>query len=432
MHIGDRSRPSASVIVLSLIPVLLFYAGLSWTQTWLPYEDDYHALLGFAVQWNQLQNLGQRLALIFSFQHNDYKMPLPYTVLGSELALTHHVSIVTWIVVGNLLPLVVLAILWCVCAPGSSLKARCYWFLPVIWIIMNLNNAETLNFALSGIQEFGVLVLSLAALWLLLHDGVVPNLAGCVVALLACFTYANAFPLALVGVPLLWWRGKRTLFCVWLFCFATAVGAYLYRYTFVPHPRPSLMKACGFFVALVGCSFDFGHEKILSLFAGLLLLSVFAYMVRARVDRIQPFAFWATVWLLTSFVLVAYGRAYGGVGAALPSRYKVYGDLLLALLYLQGLEWWRTREVSPVASTATRYAFAALVLLVLCGDAYGFHILRVRETNLTQTMPEYVRSHGAISPMAYNTLLLQPSQDEARDALTEALKQGIYTLPANR
>lgn len=92
-----KSEVSGWLLAFLLVfPVLSYLTLLAWQYVPLPNEDDYHALFGFALKWQQAPDLLRHLQLIAAYQHNEYKMPLPYGLLSLELWLTHHFSIPLW------------------------------------------------------------------------------------------------------------------------------------------------------------------------------------------------------------------------------------------------------------------------------------------------------------------------------------------------
>ena len=417
-----------------LVPVVTYLAIVYSQYVALPNEDDYHALFGFALQWHHAPDFLSVLKLIVGYQHNEYKMPVPYSLLSLELSLTGHLHIPLWIWTGNLLALVALVPFWLSCARERPVRERLLAFVPVVWLLLNVSYGETLNFAICGIQEMGVIVLSLACIYCITRPDLKSNYLGCVFLFLACGTYANAFMLVPIGF-VLFYRNKRTVLCAWVAVTATILALFLYRYHFLPHPRASVAKMVAFFTALVGSPFGLHGQYLGAIAVGAVVLVLFGILVRQKAWEVQPFGFWVEVWLLLGYALTSYGRSAGSMADALPSRYKVYADIILAATYLQFLHLWLNGRLPRLRLRIVLPAFAAfLVFFQLFSSATGWYRLHLKHEYVRHGMNRYLESAGQVSPLWYADPLLpwmvRPGiQEEARELLTESLDRHLYRLP---
>ena len=429
-------NPSNALLAAALlIPVLIFYGIVWWKFVPLPVEDDYSSMLAFALKWNALPDWPHRLLLVFTNQHNEYKMPLTFGLQSIELAFTHRIHVGAWMWAGNLMALAMLVPLWMDCMPQQPVRRRLVAFVPVAWLLMNLGYAEALNFTLTGFQALSALTWSLGCILMLSRASWKWNVLAIPMALLACGTNANALLLAPVGFVMLL-RRRSWVIVAWCAAFVLEVAMYFYRYTQIPHPVPTFVAAARYFLGTAGSSFGYHTHTVPAILAGMLLLLLFAFLVRHGSPRLAPFAFWASVWLLLSFAMITYGRAGVDPDSFLVSRYKVNCDLFMALLFLQALHLCDVGRL-PLPRFCGFVPVVAVVLVAFLtySDALGLYRLFRRERDVRYGMTRYVESHGAISPMTYPPPL-EPWMDRpgimenARVILNTAAAQGLYRVPS--
>lgn len=437
--VADRSwyldASNTTLAILLLTPLVLFYGILAWKIVPLPIEDDYSSMLAFALKWNALHSLPQRALLVITNQHNEYKMPLTFGLQALELALTHRVHIAAWMWLGNLMALALLVPLWFGCLPELPFRTRLLAFLPVVWLMMNLGYAEALNFTLTGFQALSALTWSLACILALTRLSLRANLLAIPMALLACGTNANALLLLPVGFAVLTLARRWAVLAAWCAAFMLELAMYFYQYTRIPHPLPHVFVALKYFLGIAGTSFGYHGHTLLAIFAGLSLLILFAVLVRSGARQQAPFAFWATVWLLLSFVMITAGRAGTDADSFLVSRYKVNCDLLMSLLFLQALGLWSAgRLARPELSRVLPLGAVFLVVFLICSDALGWYRLFRRERDTRYGMTLYVESHGTVSPMTYpppqEPWMYRPGiMENARVILNQVIAEDLYRLP---
>lgn len=303
-----------------------------------------------------------------------------------------------------------------------------------MWLLFTVNDAETLNFAICGIQEVGVVVLSLACIFCLTRQDASLKYAGCLFLVLACATYANAFMLVPIGIVLLY-RRERKVLAAWLACTAVILSIFLYRYQFLPHPHANPVRLVAFFLALLGSPFGVHGVYAFALLAGLLVLLLCVYLIQEKAWNVQPFAFWAAVWLLLGYALTSYGRGAGPMANALASRYKLYADVLLAAIYIQLLELWLQGRLQRIRPKVVVPVFTvSLVLFELFSDATGWYRLHLKHDYQRHGMHRYLESGGKVSPLWYSDPLepwmVRPGVlEEARVMLSECTRVRLYRLP---
>lgn len=429
-------RLLVSAWLVALLPVTIFFGLLAKYVTYLPVEDDYDALLGVAISWTHTHGW-QRVLLYLTNQHNEYKPFLQNALLGLQLGTVHHVVLWPWIWVGNILVLACLLPFWRRCAPGRPLFQRFVLFLPVIWILINLNYAETLNFALSDMQEIPVLLFSLLAIEFATRKDLKANYWSCVFVFLACLAYANAFLLAPMALAFFRKRGKRHVIFLWWLAVLAVLLPFLYHYQAIGHQKAHLYQYLLFTLTMAGAGITYFRflPHVIPVLLGIAVCGVVAWATWKRVDRRQPFAYWAAVLMLGSCALAAYGRAFGGIHYAFAPRYRIYSDTAVAACYLLLLSARVTLPSWADLRKPFRYALAFAVFYGLLSDAVGFRLLQTRRRALVYGMQHYVTSGGQESPLIspdypVDTEDRRQSASRSRDTLTEAVREGLYQIPA--
>ena len=193
----------------------------------MPYQDDYDAILAFAVDYGQLPTLKAKLLDIATTQLNEYKIGFEHSIIAAEMELTHHLNFAFLTALGDLLLLPIAYLLWRTFEQDESdLNRRLLDFLPISLLFFSLTYWENLNWAMTGLQNTPVIFFSFLAIYLLTPAkmpgsarspaGGVPG--GC----LAAFTSANGFLLAPVGLLILLLRRAYAGSVAWCASFAPA------------------------------------------------------------------------------------------------------------------------------------------------------------------------------------------------------------------
>lgn len=364
--------------------------------------------------------------------HNEYKLILQHVLLGLEVSWFGQVHLLWWIWIGNLLLLACLVPVWLCFLPKAPLYRRLLLFTPAVWICLNLDYAETLDWALSGMQEVAVLFLGILCIFLSLRRERSANLVSCAVALVACCTYANAFMLAPLGV-VLFGRGKRRVLAVWVGCFGLALLLYLYHYTFLAHPHAPAWTYGLYWCALIGSAVTVHLSTVLPTLLGMAALMVVAFWWREW-RATNALYLWVAVWLMLTLALTAYGRSWVGLASALSSRYRIYSVFVLGMVYLLGVSRMHDTRVSVPKRTFACVCVAA-VMFGLLSDVYGYKLLSNRRQWLRYGMQHYQASNGQASPMVYSAhpaaVLVRPETEQrVRDILNEARTRNLYHVPA--
>jgi hypothetical protein len=195
------------LLLIASLPAFAAYAILFLQIFSVPYQDDYHAIVAFSSGYQQSSDWKQKLLLVAADQHNEFKLVFEHSIVAIELALTHHLDFLILAILGDLALLPIAWLLWKIYR-DMGLRA----FLPIPFVLFALTDWETLDWAMTGLQNIPVILFSLLSIYLLVRTkdrGLSKARAtiACLSAILASLTSANGFLLAPVGLVIL--LGRR-------------------------------------------------------------------------------------------------------------------------------------------------------------------------------------------------------------------------------
>jgi hypothetical protein len=414
----------AAVLAPALISLVVVFSQMDA----FPYQDDYHAILAFAVRFHEIHGVAARCLYVVAAQHNEYKLIFEHAIVAAELALTHRVNFSFLAALGNLSVLPIGYMLWRgYPIENGGLDAKLREFIPVSLLFFTAGYWETMNWPMGGLQNITVVMFSLLALSWLTSD--VGNAdarrtmaLACVAAFLAVCSSPNGFLLAPVGSVFLASRRAYRRLLLWNGLFALPLAMYVYQYHWTSHDTYSnIAGAVMFFMDFVGLALPLPGGAAI-------VLAIAAVAIFARFDRISPAYFYSAMWVFATALLVAVMR--GGAGNGVGSRYSIYSQLLLVFCYAFLMAWWK-REYSAIPRKSLACVAAGCLILFLLGDWHAYQSLGSRRRMIAAGIDYYEADPRANSPMidpSMNALLPTERLAELRE-INEAVAQGIYAPP---
>jgi hypothetical protein len=438
---GASPIVTALLAVAVLAPAIAAFAIL-WRQAYpAPFQDDYSAVLKFAGDFERLQRVEDKLLLIASAQHTEYKLVFEHTVVAAEMALTHRLSFSFLQTLGDLFLLPIGWLLWLTYGGRERrLRARLAYFLPASLIFFGLAYWETVNWAMAGLQNLPVVFFSLLSIYLLAcGDGCVDSQVSgsrpgapaswgwaCAAGALAAFSSANGFLVAAVGAWILLRSRRYQAFVWWGASFVIPLAAYLYHYVKVPRQvtglyyvaRPLEVFA---FLGMAAGSF-WG-----ALVAGFAIAAVVWSAFKGRYVRENPVGVYWTVWSLLSALPVAWVR--GSTGVVIASRYSIYSCLMLVFCYAFLADRAATRKDRW---NRMFYAAALMVAITFClwKDTQAYDKLGRRAEMIRAGLAHYKENPAVNSPLIDAFVIKDvPGEDQyERQELSREIESGIYKL----
>jgi hypothetical protein len=221
-----------AIWIVILIPPFTVYLFLVKTLTGLPVADDYHSPLAFLLQWKQETGF-QHLVQIVTFQHNDYRLMFENAVAGFQYSILGHTNLKALTILGDLLVLPlfgVLYLMWREC--GRPRDYTLLAFVPVSWILFQLQYASALDCVTVPLQMIPVILLALATCYLATK----PNtwaFPGALLTLLLCIASSgNGLFMVPIGILIYLQRREYKRLAVWCSLSAIACLIYFHGYDF--------------------------------------------------------------------------------------------------------------------------------------------------------------------------------------------------------
>ncbi len=417
-------------LIFVLIPAVIALVILYRQAFSLPYIDDYHAILDFAIRYQQSPSWVARVQEIIGHQHNEYKLIFEHLIVVADLELAGHLNFGFLIALGNLFLLPLAYLLWRIHVsedgPSNKLLLR---FLPISLLFFSLTYWETLNWAMAGLQNIPVILFVLLSLKLLFPVGESRIgrrrfLWSCVTAVIAALTSANGFLLAPLGLLILMRRRAYAASLAWSASYVIPLLAYLYRY--VPrHQHHVISPAAGivYFFDFAGAAIP-GVNNIVRVLFGILVIIVFVVSIRTKFEHTHPASFYFTIWILMCGGLVASLR-----GPIAP-RYTLYSLLLLIYVYkflLFHIPRWA--KISPMTVFLTQLVLALVIGISADRDAYLQ--LGRRKGMVDSGMNSYL-AHPESNPPLLDPIIERYAPGEGeyeRIELTCAIQRHVIPMP---
>jgi hypothetical protein len=446
----ETQTPTRLVIpgLLVVTPAVVFYGLLFKLLLDLPIVDDYWAVLGFANRMAVTHGTAARFQFFLASQHNEYKLFFVHALVWVQTTLLGHVNFAQLSVLGDSAVLIIAVLLWSMFLPGQKdLGRRLAYFVPVSWILFELQYFETLNWAMASLQNLWVIVFSLGTIRYLGQRTRKTYGAALILYVLAIAASGNGFLLLPVGLLMLLVSRQYVRAAGWIIVTSVCVAAYAYHWTSILRPtqRPVIVSLLrtrpDFVIAFVGNAGAIAGTRVLSewlsLFLGLSLLVYFAWLLRRGYFRRNPPVGYCVLFLLLTAAGVGGIRSEFGLMQGLASRYIIYGLLLVIFAWMSVVEefFW-TRKGPLLNNDLYLLTAVATVFLGLCMDAARYLDLSRRNSETIEGMALYEHPNSP-SSMDGPVLVFSRSDDASRrklepvvrSILSESIQLGVYEPP---
>jgi hypothetical protein len=433
------------------LPAVIFFWTLFERLANLPLQDDYDAVLRFINQTVQAEGAAAKLLNFLADQHNEYKLFFGHGVEWAQFALLGHVNFVQLCVLGDSAVLVLALILWSMFLPGEKdIAKRLAYFVPVAWLLFQLEYWETLDWAMASLQNLWVIVFSLGTVCCLVRPTRNAYTGALILYVLAIAASGNGFLLFPVGLLVFATRRQFIRAVGWLTVSAVCIAAYAYQYNAMSSQAPSHSLVFATlkdwrpdyaitFLGNAGAIAGAGAAPINVLICealGAALLLLFGWLVWRGYIRRNPAVFCSVFFVLLTAVGVAGLRSDLGLTQGLSSRYTIYGALLLILAWSAVAEEFLQSWSGPLLHNNAYVAAAGLAILFgLCTDFIGYQDLARREREAIKGMVAFEQSAGSRSiegPVLLtgdDNSILAALRLHSRPILIESIRLGVYQPP---
>lgn len=344
-----------------LLPAGIFYFILFSNAVRIPILDDYDIILGTLNEMKHHHALFDKLLLIFTTEHNGYKLIFENAVVAAQFSMFGHARILQLVFLGNSFPVLIFVTVIAMSRVTWEASPE-KWILltPVAWLIFQLQYASALDFASSSLQHLAVISFSLLFIYLLTKGSRWVFSASCFVLILAVAASPNGFFAGAVGLLMLAQKRRWRRIGAIAATLGALIAVYCFRYTPLAVDSSSnpgnaglihvnLIYAISFLGASAARYLSIGPSLVLGIF----LCAVFAFAVQRRYHRRNPAIFYSMLFIILNAVAVSGLRSDLGVAQSLASRYRTYSNLFLAFSYLFFIEdllpTWKKKALKQIA-----------------------------------------------------------------------------------
>ncbi len=411
-------RVSLSVFLVAL-PAIIFYAILFREAPDLPSFDDY-GLLQFLNEFTELHSISEKASCFLAAQHNEYKLFFASAIGWLQFVLWGQVSFKLLCVIGNVFVVLLAILLWKMFLPAQKdVATRLSLFIPVSWLLFQLQYWGTVNSPFAGLQNLPVLVFSFAAIYLLVQKSKTTFWGALLFLVLAVAASGNGFLLIPIGILIMVVAREYRRIPVWLAVSAVCIAAYAYHYNAMSSQADrhhsvfaTLLRINpAYIVAFIGCAGS--PSATVSVILGLLLCGFFIFMAVRGYPRRNPLVSYCVLFLLLTAIGVAGIRSELGIMQSLQSRYTIYSVLLLIFTWfaiVEELSQIRTGDL--LRNGLFLGTMLVVVVFSLFMDEIGSLILEGRARETLQAMSVFEHSFTSdptVGPMPAPPLQQRPS-----------------------
>jgi hypothetical protein len=413
----------------------------------IPVLDDYDALLDFLNQLVSTHGFAAKVSCFLGTQHNEYKLFFGNGIAWLQLALFGHIDFAVLSVIGDGFILLLAVLLWKMFLPGCKNSGlRLTLFIPVTWLLFQLQYWDTLDWPMAGLQNIPILIFSLAAIYFLVKETRTAFLGAVVLFVFAVCASGNGLILFPVGLLILLLKRRYWRIAIWIVVAAGCIAAYAYRYNVMVSQTRAHHSVLSTFhplspayvLAFIGSAAGI-PVPLLSILLGALLSGFFFAMARRGYIRRNLLVSCCVLFLFLTAFGVAGLRSDFGLAQALNSRYTIYSALFLIFAWFAIVgEFLEGREAPLLRNSLFLGAVTVSILFSLGMDMVGSSGLERRHDGLVRAMATFEHPETPESPAWPAPLFPVPNpiapteafNQRIRPILEESIKLGIYKPPA--
>ena len=451
-------------LVLICLPILIYFITVVRASINFPIMDDYDAILNFLIVYTDASTFYEKINAVFS-QHNEHRIVYTKLVVLGYHKIFGAINFIPLIVIGNL-SLVGILVVFYKSLKIESLDKRLLILIPVAIFLFNYRYAELSCWAMTSIQNIGVLFFAFLALYFLLKDNK-PSMAWAIVfASLATYTSGNGILTFVTGIIVLILKkeSRKSIYifgCAFILNLATyfiglkkVEGHPPFLQSFIANPLDFFLYPLNFLGALF-----YTHITVIGFVFGALVLAVFVFIYIKKIYESNYVLFAFLLFMLATVGVITISRFGFGVGQANSSRYAVNSSLIYIIIGLIFSEIYYSK-------ITYKFYFPLIVLIMLFNWSsienikgqlitakydsnnifqitngkiadYNLNYVPIREVHAVKILIQAnerglfaTRSHGLISPLQQTKNIFREDSSKIKYAIEETkwVNDSIYNV----
>lgn len=395
------------------LPALIYFLVVANYAVNIPSMDDYDAILAFLNQYHSAKG-ADKLLLLFS-QHGEHRILSSRIIYVLYDSIFQGINFLNFILIGDL-QLVLIFIFLIVLIRRAVPQ---HWFMVSFvagCCLFDINNWENADFAMAGMQNYGVILLFIGSLLLYTskRNRLVPVAA--IAQAICLYSSGNGIVASFAIVICCIFCKNRTSAITAISVFAITSTFYFMQYD--KHlPSGATMdfgKLFQYFITMVSAHIWYDNLTV-QITVGIVTLALCGLLVvvnRTLILKreVLPFAI-ILIFLLGSMAVASLFRYQTEGVAPNSSRYLIYPNFVLAVLFI--LFVIKTRE-----SSLSRYLYAPIIILVLV----GFNMNANHNLGNLEFLNNTLRK----------TDFFYPNKEHAREVTQRSCELGIYCIDKHR
>jgi len=424
-------------------PAVLFYTILFRTALDIPFYDEYGTLV-FIDKMIHIHGWIDRVKFIFETQFNEYKLIFAETVVWLQFLFVGRTDFKLLSAISNAFVLLLALLLWRMFLPSEKdMSKRLTLFIPVSWLLFQLQYFEILNWGGAGLQHIPSTVFAFAAIYFITRLSRTAFCAALLCYLLAIASSGTGFLLIPIGLLLLASVRNYQRIVIWLVTSAACILVYFYRYNVMSSkssPDHSIASALLHMQPAIVFGFIGGSATIpfrpLSFVLGVGLSIFFVWLGFRGYFRKNPAVSGCILFLLLTAVGVAGIRSGQGIAGGIPSRYTFFSALFLILAWFAVAEQFLQKGKKNLLDSGVYLCFAAASMsFCIFMDTLNLIEINSWDKTLVEGMKAFEHptppdlNKGPLLPLWKGDIDREAYNPQARAILIESMRLGIYRPP---
>lgn len=426
-------------LIALLVPFILYAVIAIVTSVNIPLQDDFDSIGMLVEHFADLHSVWAKVQWILTAQHVQYKLIFLQTIAALQYVVTGNTNYRTLQLLGDLSMPAIVLLLWLIFSRGNRpVPQRLWLFTPVPCIILAVRYWESVNWAMSGLQNMAVIPFALATLYFATQNRRRSFAITVLFLLLTISASGNGFFLSAVLLYLLVSERRLRHAAVALGVTLLMAAIYAIHYQVYSIERPISFAASIRSIALYPFAFlgNASNSLIYAVPLGLALTVGFVFLAAHGWRRVCPASFGAALFCVVTAAGVTAARYRYGPSGALFGHYAMYSLLLIALEYIAVVRLFVPRVVPLRSRMGVALASAALLSFVFClfADAQGYRNLHGRKRQLVAHLILWERhpDHLVLVP---DEVMFAPETDWVplrtafQNILQSEISKGLYRPP---
>mgnify|MGYP006932267679 CR=1 FL=1 len=345
--------------VFCAIPVIIFFAAVFTMSVNVPFQDDFDGLLEPVLLLQKGQHTWGEFWNVIYTQDDERRVVVDRLVAYGIFRLTGHLDLKAMVIGGalNLLVLLVVLYRW-----FKDTRTSWLFFLPIPWLLFNVQFYETVFWAMIPFQHLAVFVWAILTIWLLTRDSPAAFAAAVFSAVLTIYADVSGNFILPAGALVLAARQNWRFLAIWTILIGIVVW-YYFSGLVIPEYRPKFsdnfsnpLLLVSVLTALFGIWADPGPTFPMVLREGIALVTgiaslAFTLIVLVRtagallkhkkpLDKNDAFLWGAICFTGIVLAVLASGRASEGLESIFKPRYRHMYVILLIFMYLLAVRYY--------------------------------------------------------------------------------------------